>query len=309
MLDYAKQQATNFIKTLIEHLLAEQQLVNNPLMVNFVAEFLASEVDLGNVRNPSHFTRFCFDLFSSQCLSVDRIKWQEEATGLKQFSRLLQLYETGLPGYDTKSAKDILQTVNELSAIDEDLPSTGMDVTQHFLISSSFGHKGKVLFHAARFFRPARCVEIGTAYGMSAMFLMQALSRFSRDGRLWTIEAADTQFRISSELLKKRHGDQITCLHGMSDACLPQVTDTTGAIDFYFHDGGHNYDNIVRNFEQVKPVLSSGALVIIDDIRWWDRTLAKDDPRCYEAWLKIANDPSVACAAEVNDSVGIALVR
>ena len=190
----------------------------------------------------------------------------------------------------------------------DEMPGTGLDVTQHFLISSSFSLKGKLLFNSIRFMRPTTCVEIGTAYGMSAMFTLQALRNFGENGRLWTIEAADIQYAKSSKLLNKNFNSQVTCLHGMSTECLPSVVEEVDAIDFYFHDGGHQYDNIVNNFRQVKPHLRSGSVVLIDDIHWWDKRLTNEDPRCYEAWKLITDDPSVGCAIEVNNSIGVAII-
>ena len=112
----------------------------------------------------------------------------------------------------------------------------------------------------------------------------------------------------ASALLTDRFGDRVSCLHGMSTDCLPSVIQEADDVDFYFHDGGHHFDNIVDNFQQVKPHLRSGSIVLIDDIRWWDKRLLDEDPRCYAAWKQIADDETVRCAVEVNNGIGIALI-
>ncbi len=310
MLNTVKTNAKNFIKTLVDALHRDRRFNEDRLSAVLVERMLDGLGDTTTINLPSHYLQFCFDLVSRTRVEVERVKWNSDRQdlGFKRFDRFLQSLDNGLPGYDVALAEQVLGVSNELSGNYREMPESGLDVAHYFVISSSFAFKGKLLFNAIRFMRPRHCVEIGTAFGMSGMFSLQALEKLEENGRLWTIEAADIQYATSSALLKDRFGDRVSCLHGMSTDCLPSVIQEADDIDFYFHDGGHHFDNIVDNFQQVKPHLRSGSIVLIDDIRWWDKRLLDEDPRCYAAWKQIADDESVRCAVEVNNGIGIALI-
>src|SRR5206468_9569765 len=88
------------------------------------------------------------------------------------------------------------------------------DVRSHFEISSSFGTKGRILSTVVRFTRAKQCLELGTAYGMSALFILEALKAQGEETRLTTLEGSERQFSLSSKTLKSRYGNQVFCEFG-----------------------------------------------------------------------------------------------
>lgn len=182
------------------------------------------------------------------------------------------------------------------------------DVRSHFEISSSEGIKGRILTTVVRFTRSSNCLELGTAYGMSAIFILEALRAQGADSRLTTLEGYPPLFSMSSPLLTDRYGSQVACRLGSTQEALPGLVDTLGPLDLLFHDAGHSRDDYVRDFQAVLPRLSDGAVVLIDDIRWESGRFVQGDPRCYEGWLELVGHPRVRRAAEINETMGALLL-
>ena len=173
------------------------------------------------------------------------------------------------------------------------------DVRAHFELSSSFGSKGRILTAAVRFGRAQVAVELGTAYGLSAMFLLEAAPEL----RLTTVELSELQHALASELLTKRYGSRVTCVRSRSQDALAHLT--PGSVDLVFHDAGHSRDDYVGDFGAMLPALTSNAIVLIDDIRWDGRGIVREDPRSYEGWREVVAHPRVAEAVEMNGEVGV----
>ena len=173
------------------------------------------------------------------------------------------------------------------------------DVRAHFEISSSYGLKGRFLTAAVRFRRPASVLELGTAYGLSAIFLLEA----SPDVRLTTVEMGARQHALASELLAKRYGSRVTCVLGTSQDVLPTLPPRS--VDLVFHDAAHTREAYIGDFAAMLPALRPNAVVFIDDIRWDGGLFVNEDPRPYEGWREIVAHPRVTHAVELERTVGL----
>ena len=122
------------------------------------------------------------------------------------------------------------------------------DVSLHFSEASSLGQKGRILFAAVRIMRPRRCLELGTAYGMSALFILAALKAFAEGGSLATVEGYEPSYALSSVMLKKNYGEMVSCTLGLTGAVLPDLLKSLGNIDFLFHDAGHSREDYIDDF-------------------------------------------------------------
>ena len=178
------------------------------------------------------------------------------------------------------------------------------DVGLHFRISSSFGRKGRLLCAATRLLRPAKCLEIGTAYGMSAFFIAKTLASLG-SGSLTTIEIGAQQHAIAQQTLA---GLTVDTRLGSSEECLSELSTAGATFDFVFHDGGHSYDHYVTDFEAMIKMLRPGTVLIMDDIRWEDSRFFQSNARTYEGWRKVVDHPRVIAAADIDESYGIALL-
>lgn len=183
------------------------------------------------------------------------------------------------------------------------------DTALHFRWSSSLGAKGRIIATVVRIMQSRTCLEIGTAYGMSAAFILETLQALDRQGHLTTLEGSKSVFDLSSKILETRYGGRVTCHCGWTSDALPTVVQTLKDVDFVFHDAGHSRDDYVGDFAAILPSLKSGAVVLIDDIRWHDPTIAQEDPRCYDGWLELVNHPRVCQAVEINSEMGLLLLK
>ncbi|MEB3295286.1 MAG: class I SAM-dependent methyltransferase [Synechococcales bacterium] len=182
------------------------------------------------------------------------------------------------------------------------------DVGTHFELSSSFGTKGRILSTIVRYAQCKRGIELGTAYGMSAFFILEMMKTQGEDFFLATLEGSEPQFSLSSSLLKQRYGDRVSCYCGWTQETVPTMVKELSGIDFMFHDAGHSKKDYVRDFNAIVPILAPGAIVIIDDITWNDPRFCSEDPKTYEGWLEVASHPRVMEAVEVDYGLGLMLL-
>ena len=182
------------------------------------------------------------------------------------------------------------------------------DLRSHFEISSSFGKKGRILNAVVRFSQSKHCLELGTAYGMSALFILQALKRQGADAHLTTLEGGKQQFIMSSKTLRSLYGNQVSCEFGRTRERLSEIVQSIDGLDFLFHDAGHCREDYVWDFQTVLPALRPGAVVLIDDIRWDDSRFVEEDPRCYEGWREVVSHQRVRQAVEISGEMGLLLL-
>ena len=181
------------------------------------------------------------------------------------------------------------------------------DVGLHFYNSSSLGRKGRVLHAITRSSRSSKYLEVGTAYGMSAFFVGRTLEMRKLPFSITTIEAIEQQHRIATAMLGKHFGESVRGRLGWSKETLSQLAKESQSFDFLFHDAGHSYDDYVNDFALAEPMLVSGAICLIDDIRW-DDLRHTGGARCYEGWQAVVAHPRVRAAAELDGTMGIALL-
>ena len=259
--------------------------------------------------NPAQLSHIAFELFVRQKQDVTRVKSDSIASRhAHRFERFLGEVKNGHSPLTGADAIDVLQSCNRFLGLSDPFDDQGLDIGSHFRMSSSFSNKGRMLYNAVKVLRPSTMLEIGTAYGMSADFLLSAARRFAPDAKLHTIEAGEPQFTLARKSLLDRHGNRVHCYKGLSTDVIPKVIDAAPAVDFVFHDGAHDGQIYQSDFAALLPCLQPGAVIVFDDIRWFDKHLTSQDPECYAGWTAITQRPEIALAAEIGTSVGVAMI-
>jgi predicted O-methyltransferase YrrM len=228
-----------------------------------------------------------------------------------RFDMLCNALQVSLPPLNYPLARDIAEIADNYRNLSQPLEFAQWagDVGLHFAEASSLGQKGRILFAAVRIMRPRRCLELGTAYGMSALFILAALKAFAEGGSLATVEGYEQSYALSSAMLKKNYGEMVSCTLGLTGAVLPDLLKSLGNIDFLFHDAGHSREDYIDDFTKVVDFLAPGAVVLIDDIRWADARVGAPDPRTYEGWQAICAHPRVRRAVEIDEAIGLLLIQ
>lgn len=147
------------------------------------------------------------------------------------------------------------------------------------------------LFRLVRTSRPESCLELGTCVGISACYQGAAL-RLNGAGRLITIEGRPEVAAVASRAISRIGlDDQVEGRAEWFADGLGRALSDLGRLDFGFVDGHHEGGATLEYFSRIRPRLSRGAILVVDDIGW------SADMR--EAWGTIANDPATADALDL----------
>jgi predicted O-methyltransferase YrrM len=265
------------------------------------------------IHYPVAYVEFLRSCLEHTAHIVTEVKAQsgDADSATKRFATLVDALGSGLPAIEFSVVRDIALMADRNLALSESMEFDNWagDIGLHFGITSSFGRKGRILFNIIRFMRSERCLELGTAYGMSALFILAALKIYAKSGRLATVEALEPQYSIGASLLKSQYAEMVSSHFGRTVSVFPELVKSPGKIDFMFHDCGHSREDYVRDFEHASEIMAQGAVVLFDDIRWEDPRLFTGNPRTYEGWRAVIGHPRVKRAVEIDGMLGLLLLK
>jgi predicted O-methyltransferase YrrM len=229
---------------------------------------------------------------------------------LLRFSELNRLLTTNVPPIPFSIAQKLARYADEILGLQcayEEQNYSG-DIGLHFILSSSVGHKGRLIATIIRLMRPGNCLELGTCYGMGSMCILSMLERNGESGKLTTVERFDPMYSLAKERLHQRYGNSVSCHKGNVQDVMPDILNGVAKIGFVFHDASHTKEDYIRDFSLMEPYLASGCVVLIDDIRWGDPRFFSGDPKPYEGWLAVVGHDRVVKALEINNELGLILL-
>lgn len=146
--------------------------------------------------------------------------------------------------------------------------------------------EGSFLFYLVRELAPNRVLEMGSCIGISGSFLASALNLNGR-GRLLTLEGSPGSSAIAREtfsVLGLTNYAQVRT--GPFYETLTEAL-AEGPYDLVFIDGHHDGTATLNYFDQIKPHLATGAIVVFDDIDWSEGMAL--------AWRKISGSVPTSC--------------
>jgi predicted O-methyltransferase YrrM len=118
--------------------------------------------------------------------------------------------------------------------------------------------------------RPQQTLEVGMAYGVSSMFICDALAQVG--GRQHTVidyTEIDGYRSIGLSNVKAAGFDHLLEFFGLrSDEALPRLADDGRRIDFALIDGWHTFDYALVDFYYIDKMLNPGGIVALDDADW-----------------------------------------
>lgn len=109
-------------------------------------------------------------------------------------------------------------------------------------------------------------VETGTNHGATTIVLAQALIDAKCDGEVLTFElepANVEKAKINAE--KAQVSDRIRFFTGDSAKQMPAAIAGLSDLRFAFLDASHLFDDVMREFELIQPILTDDALVLFDN--------------------------------------------
>lgn len=252
--------------------------------------------------HPQEYIRFLQDCLQPRELQIDSLRpnSQPNLAASRSFTILIDELKQ-LPALDLSLAKEVALIANHFwsDRTTIETNSSPVDVGTHFQISSSGGIKGRILSTIVRCAKIQRGIELGTGYGISAWFILEAMKSQGENFHLATVEGVESQFMLASKMLKTYYDERVSCYHGWTQDRIPEMIKELSSFDFMFHDAGHSRQEYIRDFNAVLPALASGTIVIIDDINWFDPRFYDRDPQTYQGWLEVAHHPRVVEAVEI----------
>jgi predicted O-methyltransferase YrrM len=159
----------------------------------------------------------------------------------------------------------------------------------------SLGSKPKLwallLFKLIRNIQPGMAIELGTCIGISAAY-QSAAQQLNGKGRLISIEGSETIVDLAKKNIESRQLNNVNILCGTFKEVLPGVLEKkTSTVDYVFIDGHHDEQATITYFELLLPHLSSGAIVVFDDISWSNGM--------RRAWEKVCKHSAVSFAVDL----------
>ena len=168
----------------------------------------------------------------------------KDSTAANNDPTMLRLFElnrlltTNVPPIPFSSAQALARYADEILGLQyayEEKNYSG-DIGLHFSLSSSLGHKGRLIATIVRLMCPSNCLELGTCYGMGSMCILSMLERNGESGKLNTVERFDPTYSLAKERLHQRYGDSVSCHKGNVQDVLPDILNSVGKIGFVFHE-------------------------------------------------------------------------
>jgi predicted O-methyltransferase YrrM len=140
--------------------------------------------------------------------------------------------------------------------------------TRHEPVSAVTLESGGLLYDFVRASRPQRTLETGMAYGLSTLFICQALE----DNGIGTHAAIDpfqaSEFKSVGVLNVQRAGlsHRFRLYQDAADSVLPRLCAERETLDFAFVDGWHLFDFTLVDFYYIDKLLRVGGHVAFDDL-------------------------------------------
>jgi predicted O-methyltransferase YrrM len=156
----------------------------------------------------------------------------------------------------------------------------------------------RFLYFLVRELSPDRVLELGTAHGLSGLYMLAAFEENQR-GHLHTVEFDPTRRALAVQAFGRffPHTTRWTSIESSFSGVLPQLAQELDPLDLIFEDGPHTRDVTLQAFEQTIECLRPDGVYVVDDIAF-DREQEK-------AWVAIRNDHRVAASLEINARFGL----
>lgn len=134
--------------------------------------------------------------------------------------------------------------------------------------------EGKMLQEIIRQLKPVKTLEVGLAFGLSALYICDALLK-TPETRHFVIDPHQEGPNDNSwggtglyNLKKAGFGDMLKFYQMPSYEALPKILDEGHKFDFAFIDGWHTFDFTLVDFFYIDKMLKVGGVVAFDDADW-----------------------------------------
>lgn len=131
--------------------------------------------------------------------------------------------------------------------------------------------EGELIQRAVGAAAPRISVEVGMAYGVSSLFICEALAKFAPGAKHIVFDPAQSSFYKGigrRNLQCAGYGGMVDLREIGSEIGLPQLLAQGTQIQFGFIDGFHTFDHTLIDFFFINKMLQVGGIFAIDDTDW-----------------------------------------
>jgi predicted O-methyltransferase YrrM len=133
-------------------------------------------------------------------------------------------------------------------------------------------YRGNFIADLVRSERPHATLEVGMAWGLSTLFILQALAESGDEFRPHVVidprQSATYSNAANRSLRDLGIADLVEFHEEPSELALPQLVREKRQFDLAFIDGSHQFDHVFIDLRFVHRLLRAGGLVIFDDSNW-----------------------------------------
>ncbi len=117
-------------------------------------------------------------------------------------------------------------------------------------------------------YQPTRLLEIGLAYGISSLFICDAVSAWQVEHYhiIDAFQSKEWQSVGLQHLQQAGYGQLFTLHEQRSELCLPAFLQQGLRFDFAFVDGWHPFDQVLTEFFYINRMLEVGGIILFDDV-------------------------------------------
>jgi predicted O-methyltransferase YrrM len=152
-------------------------------------------------------------------------------------------------------------------------------------VSAVTRESGTLLYDFVRAVKPASTLETGMAYGLSTLFICQALQDNGAGCHIAIDPFQASEFKSVGVLNVERAGlsHRFQLRQDAADIVLPRLCTEGRTLDFAFIDGWHLFDYTLVDFYYIDKMLKVGGHVAFDDL--WLPAVRK------AVWFVLRNKP------------------
>lgn len=128
--------------------------------------------------------------------------------------------------------------------------------------------EGRYLQHLIREHRPKITLEIGCAFGISSLFICEALRDVGGSKHIMIDPWSEASRVAAANLNRAGFGGLFEQHIKLSFEALTELRAKGTTIDLAFIDGMHTFDYVLVDFFLTDKLLRPGGIVVIDDYSW-----------------------------------------
>ena len=192
-----------------------------------------------------------------------------------------------LEGLRKKMSYDYTMIAEDFGAGPEDYTNNFRNLGTIARSSSKSPKYCRLLYRIVNYLKPAIMIELGTAVGMSAMYIAKG----NLGGKLFTIEGNTKLARMAEINFKTASLTNINLITGKFEDELPALLKDIKELDFIYIDGNHRLTPTLAYFELCLEKSHKNTIFVFDDINWSEEM--------QDAWRSIKNHTKVTVTIDL----------